>query len=203
MLCKTLINMSNCRFSTSTSDPNSWCVAELQLNSCEVAWGGGLGYDPVMSELLYIQPWRISRQLTREDLATRCRLPLPVLASIEEGTSDPPVSALVRIAEGLGVSVAWLHTDPRNVETLVQLFEEEEGGAASLLEGPDPVLDHIVRSTRIDRTLYTLLTVVLQSGDEKLVRAAEVSLRSLVKQVKPANVPWASRQPGHFEPPSD
>ncbi len=141
--------------------------------------------------------------MTREDLAARCRLALPVLASIEDGANDPPVSTLVCIAEALGISVAWLHTDPRNVETLAQLFAEDEDGAVCLAEGPDPVLGQILRSARIDRTLYTLLTVVLRSGEDKLVRAAEVSLRSLIKQIKPAKVPWGSRQPGHFEPPSD
>lgn len=179
------------------------CMAELWSYSREVAWGGCLGYDSAVSELLYIQPWRISRQYTREELAARSRLPLPLLAAIEDGTNDPPVSTLVCIAAALGISVAWLHTDPRNIESLAQLFAEDEDGAVHLSEGPDPVLDHILRSARVDRTLYTLLTVVLQSGEGKLVRAAEVSLRSLVKQIKPANVPWASRQPGHFEPPSD
>ncbi|MFO0729744.1 MAG: hypothetical protein U0361_01885 [Nitrospiraceae bacterium] len=51
--------------------------------------------------------------------------------------------------------------------------------------------------------MFVLVTALLQSGDPKLLRAAEVSLRSLVKQAKQATVPWQSRPPGHFEPPSD
>jgi len=35
------------------------------------------------------------------------------------------------------------------------------------------------------------------------VAAAEMSLRSLVKQSRQATVPWQQRPSGHFEPPSD
>ncbi|TLY16734.1 MAG: XRE family transcriptional regulator, partial [Nitrospirae bacterium] len=35
------------------------------------------------------------------------------------------------------------------------------------------------------------------------LRAAEVSLQSLVKQSKQTTVPWQTRPPGHFEPPAD
>jgi hypothetical protein len=55
----------------------------------------------------------------------------------------------------------------------------------------------------MDRSLYVLLTALMQAGDPKLLRAAEVSLRSLVKQARQATVPWQQHPPGHFEPPSD
>ncbi|TKS60400.1 MAG: hypothetical protein EWM72_01438 [Nitrospira sp.] len=53
------------------------------------------------------------------------------------------------------------------------------------------------------RSLYVLLTALIQAGDPKLLRAAEVSLRSLVKQSRQAAAPWQQRPSGHFEPPSD
>ncbi len=68
---------------------------------------------------------------------------------------------------------------------------------------PDPVLDHILQGVQGERELYVLLTAILQSGDSKLVRAAEASLRSLAKQARQATLPWQSRPSGHFEPPSD
>ena len=55
----------------------------------------------------------------------------------------------------------------------------------------------------MDRSLYVLLTALMQAGDPKLLRAAEMSLRSLVKQSRQATVPWQQRPSGHFEPPND
>ena len=74
---------------------------------------------------------------------------------------------------------------------------------AVMRTGADPVLERILVAAGHDRSLYVLLTALMQSSDPKLLRAAEVSLRSLVKQSKQATVPWQSRPPGHFEPPSD
>ena len=71
------------------------------------------------------------------------------------------------------------------------------------LYSSDPVTGHILRGNRQSQELYVLLTALLQSGEPKLLRAAEVNLRSLVKQAKTTTVPWQSRPPGHFEPPSD
>ena len=55
----------------------------------------------------------------------------------------------------------------------------------------------------MDRSLYVLLTAIMQSGEPKLLRAAEVNLQSLVKQAKQATIPWQNRPSGHFEPPND
>lgn len=51
--------------------------------------------------------------------------------------------------------------------------------------------------------LCILLTALLGGGDPKLLRAAELSQRSLVRQSKQATLPWQNRQPGYFDPPSD
>ena len=46
----------------------------------------------------------------------------------------------------------------------------------------------ILEGTRRERTLYVLLTALLQQGEPKLLRAAEVNLRSLLKQAQKASV---------------
>ncbi|GKS58514.1 hypothetical protein YTPLAS18_20410 [Nitrospira sp.] len=152
-----------------------------------------------------VQAWRTSRHLTIEDLADKCSLSTEVLSEIESGLLDPCASILVTIARGLGIPASWLYTDPRHLQLLTQygVMEEEAHDAAAERPVVDPVLERILASARQDRTLFTLVTVLLEAEDARLLRAAEVSLRSLVKQVKPVNVPWVFRQPGNFEPPSD
>lgn len=105
----------------------------------------------------------------------------------------------------MGISPSWLYGHPQDLQTLLRTADEDEAESmlATSLAGIDPIIERMVRSAQRDRSLYALVTALMQSGDERLLRAAEVSLRSLVKQLKPADVPWASRQPGHFEPPSD
>jgi hypothetical protein len=65
------------------------------------------------------------------------------------------------------------------------------------------VTERILHGKQVDQELYVLLTSLLRHGEPKLIRAAEVNLRSLLKQARTATVPWQSRPSGHFEPPSD
>ncbi|HNO35452.1 MAG TPA: XRE family transcriptional regulator, partial [Nitrospira sp.] len=99
------------------------------------------------------------------------------------------------------IPLPWLFIHPTELDLLCK--DDEEGASLSTLTGADPVLERLLLAAGHDRTLYVLLTALIQSGEPKLLRAAEVSLRSLVKQSKQATVPWQSRPPGHFEPPSD
>ncbi len=71
------------------------------------------------------------------------------------------------------------------------------------LDVPDPMTERNFRGNQTERDLHALLTALLRHGDPKLIRAAEVNLRSLLKQARTATVPWQNRLPGHFEPPSD
>ena len=148
-----------------------------------------------------IQAWRLSRSRSVESLAEQAGLPVSSLDAIESGETDPSASTLERLAQALGVPVPWLYGDPKHLEWLTGAdgYDPEPAPTVS----PDPVLERILLASRHARGLYTLLTVVLQGGDPKLIRAAEMSLRSLAKQSKQATVPWQSRPPGHFEPPSD
>lgn len=148
-----------------------------------------------------IQAWRLSRGRSVESLAEHAGLSVPSIEAIESGEADPPASTLERLAKALGVPVSWLYGDPKHLEWLTGADgdDPEPAPGGSL----DPVIERILLASRHDRGLYALLTAVLQGGDPKLIRAAEMSLRSLAKQSKQATVPWQSRPPGHFEPPSD
>ena len=155
-----------------------------------------------MSVASNIQAWRSSRQLSVETVADRCQITPSVLGEIENGIRDPSAGMLTALAKVFGIPPAWLYGDPRDLQFLTQHLEEGELTDASR-QSLDPVVACVLQSIPQDRTLFTLLTVLLQSGDEKLIRTTEVSLRSLAKQVKPTGVPWQSRQSGHFEPASD
>ena len=146
-----------------------------------------------------IQAWRLSKGHTVSALAAKAALSAASLEAIEAGEADPPVSALEQLARALGIPVSWLFGDPKQHDLLADPDNGEDASSSSV----DPVLEHVLTAVQEERSLYVLLTALFQSGDPKLIRAAEVSLRSLVKQSKQATVPWQNRPPGHFEPPSD
>ncbi|HEY6084324.1 MAG TPA: XRE family transcriptional regulator, partial [Nitrospira sp.] len=122
------------------------------------------------------------------------------LEDIEADEIDPPASTLESLASALKVPVTWLFTHPTSFQ---HLFPEPEEDLPAGSPASDPVTERILTGSRMDRSLYVLLTALIQSAEPKLLRAAEMSLRSLVKQSKQASVPWQSRPSGHFEPPSD
>jgi transcriptional regulator with XRE-family HTH domain len=147
-----------------------------------------------------IQAWRISRGHSVDDLAAESHLSARLVEDIETGVVDPPASILEVLAAALRVPPAWLFSHPSSFRTL---FDDSEDEANSTPPGPDPVTERILAGSQMDRSLYVLLTAIMQSGDPKLLRAAEVNLGSLVKQAKQATVPWQNRPSGHFEPPND
>lgn len=149
-----------------------------------------------------IQAWRLSRGQSVEALAAKAGVSSSSLAAIESGELDPTVSTLEALAAELGIPPSWLHSDPKHLNLLTA---DPDGDASEPLptESVDPVTERVLLATRQERGLYVLLTALLQSGDPRLLQAAEVNLRSLVKQSKQASVPWQTRPPGHFEPPSD
>jgi len=149
---------------------------------------------------LQIHAWRISRGQSVDDLAARSHLSPQALEAIEAEDTDPSASILEALAGALKIPPAWLFSHPTSFRTL---FENPEENESSTPAGPDPVTERILAGSRMDRSLYVLLTAIMQSGEPKLLRAAEVNLQSLVKQAKQATIPWQNRPSGHFEPPSD
>jgi transcriptional regulator with XRE-family HTH domain len=147
-----------------------------------------------------IQAWRISQGHSVDDLASASHLLPHVLEEIEADVVDPSVALLEALAAAMQIPPAWLFSHPNSFHTL---FDDPEEDARSTPAGPDPVTERILTGSRMDRSLYVLLTAIMQSGEPKLLRAAEVNLRSLVKQAKQATIPWQNRPSGHFEPPND
>jgi transcriptional regulator with XRE-family HTH domain len=133
-------------------------------------------------------------------LAAELQLLSKVLEEVEADEVDPSASLLEALAAALKIPPGWLFNHPTSFRTL---FEDPEEDATSIPTGPDPVTERILAGSRMDRSLYVLLTTIVQTGEPKLLRATEVTLRSLVKQAKQATVPWQNRPSGHFEPPSD
>ena len=150
----------------------------------------------------FIRAWRISQKCSEQALAERAGIAASVLEALESEQADPQASTLEALAGALKIPLPWLFIHPTDLDLLCK-EDDEEPAPLSTLTGADPVLERILVAAGHDRSLYVLLTALMQSGDPKLLRAAEVSLRSLVKQSKQATVPWQSRPPGHFEPPSD
>ena len=157
-------------------------------------------YHPAMSIASNIQAWRLSKKQSVAAVAQRAGLAMESLEAIEAGDIDPPASALESLASALGIPVAWLHGDPEHLERLLDADEREESVQTRVV---DPVTERVLLGSRAEFELYVLLTSILMSGDPKLRLAVEASLRSLAKQAKQPTVPWQSRPPGHFEPPSD
>jgi len=147
-----------------------------------------------------IQAWRISRSRSVDDLAAEAHLPSHILEDIEAEEVDPSASLLEALAAALKIPPAWLFSHPLAFRILFENPGDEESPPPA---GPDPVTERILAGSQMDRSLYVLLTAIMQSGEPKLLRAAEVNLRSLVKQAKQATIPWQNRPSGHFEPPTD
>lgn len=147
-----------------------------------------------------IQAWRITRGHSVDDLAAESHLLPHILEEIEAGELDPSASQLETLAAAMKIPPAWLFSHPTSFRIL---FNDPEEDTNSTPPGPDPVTERILTGSQMDRSLYVLLTAIMQSGEPKLLRAAEVNLRSLVKQAKQATIPWQNRPSGHFEPPND
>jgi transcriptional regulator with XRE-family HTH domain len=157
-----------------------------------------LGIILLMSIGAFIQAWRASKKRSLESLAEAAGITPQLLEQIETDQLDPSTCTVEALATALGVPPSWLFESPRSFDSLFTDTEDDP-----IPSEMDPVTDRILAGSRMDRSLYVLLTALMQAGDPKLLRAAEVSLRSLVKQSRHATVPWQERPSGHFEPPSD
>jgi transcriptional regulator with XRE-family HTH domain len=147
-----------------------------------------------------IQAWRLSKAQSVEALSASAGMSPSLLEQIESEEIDPSAASLLALAAALRIPPGWLFDSPQLFKCLFNDGEDEEGPDVT---SPDPLTERIVAGSRMERSLYVLLTTLVQAGDPKLLRAAEVSLRSLVKQSRQATVPWQQRPSGHFEPPSD
>ena len=154
---------------------------------------------PISNSLL---AWRKARQISMSELASASGIDQTTIGSIENGELDPVVSVVEALAKGLAIPPAWFYSTPKAIELLLGDPDGEETLYPNL-DSPDPVTERILHGNQANQDLYVLLTSLLRHGEPKLIRGAEVNLRSLLRQVRTDMVPWQSRPSGHFEPPSD
>lgn len=147
-----------------------------------------------------IQAWRLSKKQSVEALSKVAGISTALLEEIEAEQTDPSAATIESLATALRIPPSWLFDSPQSFNCL---FNDSADDEPPPEEQTDPVTERILTGSRLDRSLYVMLTALMQAGDPKLLRAAEMSLRSLVKQSRQATVPWQQRPPGHFEPPSD
>lgn len=69
------------------------------------------------------------------------------------------------------------------------------------MKSVDPMMEQILKAKPNAQNLFYLLSLLIQSGEEKQIRAVEVNLQSLIKQTRRSSIPWENRRPGNFEPP--
>jgi transcriptional regulator with XRE-family HTH domain len=143
-----------------------------------------------------IVAWRLARRAAPDDVASRSGVDPTRLDAIEQGDTDATGAEIEAVASALGVPPGWMFDDPKRLLALIETDGEDPTEA-------DPVTARMLAAAGTERALFTLLTQLVWSGEPRLVRAAEVSLRSLVKQIPRTMVPWESRPSGHFEPPAD
>lgn len=149
-----------------------------------------------------LQAWRKARQYSIDKLAAESGVEGSIIEAIEAGEKDPTLSTVEALAQALAIPPSWLYGSPQALDLLLGDPDEEDSLYPDL-DSPDPVTERILRGSRAERDLYVLLTALLRHGEPRLLRAAEVNLRSLLKQAKTTTVPWQNRPSGHFEPPSD
>lgn len=155
-----------------------------------------------MSIHQHLGQWCQTRGLSLADLSQQTGVPLTNLQDFQKGNWDPPLSIMTLLAQSLNVPESWLHNDPR---TLLRLWNDPDEDNPELPDtfSSDPLFQRIIQASREYQDVFVLLTSLLHHGDPKLIRAAQVSLQSLLKQARPTTIPWGSRPPGHFEPPND
>ena len=155
-----------------------------------------------MSIRLYLKHWCQAKGLSLCELSEQTGVATSDLQEFQQGEWDPPLSIVTAIARSLDVPMSWLHYDPLVIQRLWSDPEEDRPTLPDF-SSPDPLLQRIIQLNQDYQDHFALLASLLHHGDAKLIRAAQVSLQSLAKQVRPIGLPWGSRPPGHFEPPSD
>ena len=161
-----------------------------------------VGYDPAMLRELYLQQWCQYRQVTLAQLAEQTGLALTSLESVNNESLDPSLSMLDTIANSLAIPTSWLHHNPEVIQKLWNDADEDEPVLPEQA-AIDPLFERMIQVRHEHPELFVLLTNLVHHGDPKLIRAAHVNLQSLSKQIRATTLPWGSRPPGHFEPPSD
>jgi transcriptional regulator with XRE-family HTH domain len=151
---------------------------------------------------LYLRQWCQYRQVTLAKLSDKTSINLQKIESVQNGSLDPSLTLMETIAQELAIPTSWLHYDP---QILLRVWNDTDDEEPELPtdHDVDPIFERMIQVRHAHPELFVLLTNLVHHGDPKLIRAAQVNLQSLAKQIRPTTLPWGSRPPGHFEPPSD
>lgn len=155
-----------------------------------------------MSRELYLQQWCQYRRVTLAQLSDQTGIELKHIESVQNGGLDPSLSLLDTLATQLHIPTSWLHYDPQVIQRVWNDADEDEPELPKD-HAIDPVFERMIQVRHEHPELFVLLTNLVHHGDPKLIRAAQVNLQSLSKQIRATTLPWGSRPSGHFEPPSD
>jgi transcriptional regulator with XRE-family HTH domain len=117
-----------------------------------------------------IRAWRLSKKQSLEWLSDTAGISAALLEQIELEQTDPSTATIEALATALRIPPAWLFDTPQSFDCLFKDSDEQEEPAPSQV---DPVTDRILAGSRMDRSLYVLLTALMQAGDPKLLRAVE------------------------------
>jgi transcriptional regulator with XRE-family HTH domain len=147
-----------------------------------------------------IQRWRKKQRRSTAEVEQRAGLAPDALDAIEADETDPPASMLAAIAGAIGIPTPWLHASPDQIDAL---FDSDADDSPDPARSVDPVTEQILKAQSNKRELFALLATLIVHGDSKQLRAAELNLRSLIKETRRSPIPWENRQPGNFEPPND
>ncbi|MBX3335557.1 MAG: helix-turn-helix domain-containing protein, partial [Nitrospira sp.] len=120
---------------------------------------------------IQIQSWRRSKNQSVELLSDTAGIPHQLLEQIESGQTDPTIETIEALAGALGIPPSWLFDVP---QSFTHLFTDTDEGEEVDTAQIDPVTERILAGTQADRSLYVLLTTLMQAGDPKLLRAAEM-----------------------------
>jgi transcriptional regulator with XRE-family HTH domain len=148
----------------------------------------------------HVQQWRLKRRLSMAEVEKRAQMAPGSLEALEVGDADPAWSTISSIAEVLGIPISWLCVEPGQIEPIILDHPEGESGLAF---SADPVTEQILRAKHQKQELFYLMSALIVHGDPRLIQAAEANLKSLIKETQRSPIPWANRQPGNFDPPSD
>ena len=88
-----------------------------------------------------IRGWRLSRQQSVAVIAAKAGIPPDTLEAIESGEQDPSASMVEALASAIGIPAAWLYSDPKHLELLI---EDDEDRNAAVSGGLDPVRERVL-----------------------------------------------------------
>src|SRR5689334_21528048 len=109
-----------------------------------------------------LQAWRLSKNQSLESLSASSGISTCLLEQIELEEIDPSAGTLQALAAALRIPPGWLFDNPQSFACLFNDGDSEEGPDPSR---PDPLTECILSGSRTDRSLYVLLTTLIQGGD--------------------------------------